>query len=189
MNWHQLDATNCYDRTITATAVQWFRFYLHGCSWAGIAQSLRAGRSGDRIPVEARFSATVQTGPGAHPASCKMGTGSFPGVKRSGVWRWPPTPSSAGVKERVELYLYSTSGPSWPVIGWTTYLVSLHSAMCEGAASHINISTACSGQFKARKSSNSVMFSSHGLLLAMEIAVSTYHPIKAWGSGGIKISS
>ena len=29
----------------------------------------------------ARFSATVQTGPGAHPASCKMGTGSFPGVK------------------------------------------------------------------------------------------------------------
>jgi hypothetical protein len=29
----------------------------------------------------ARFSAPVQTGPGAHPASCKMGTGSFPGVK------------------------------------------------------------------------------------------------------------
>jgi len=30
---------------------------------------------------EARFSAPVQTGPGAHPASCTMGTGSFPGVK------------------------------------------------------------------------------------------------------------
>ena len=28
-----------------------------------------------------RFSAPVQTGPGAHPASCTMGTGSFPGVK------------------------------------------------------------------------------------------------------------
>jgi len=27
-----------------------------------------------------RFSATVQTGPGAHPAFCKMGTGSFPEV-------------------------------------------------------------------------------------------------------------
>ena len=26
----------------------------------------------------ARFSAPVQTGPGAHPASCAMGTGSFP---------------------------------------------------------------------------------------------------------------
>ena len=29
----------------------------------------------------ARFSAPVQTGPEAHPASCKMGTVSFPGVK------------------------------------------------------------------------------------------------------------
>jgi len=31
--------------------------------------------------MEARFSAPVQTGPGAHPTSCTMGTGSFPGVK------------------------------------------------------------------------------------------------------------
>jgi len=31
--------------------------------------------------VGARFSAPVQTGPGAHPASCTMGTGSFPEVK------------------------------------------------------------------------------------------------------------
>ena len=31
----------------------------------------------------ARFSTPVQTGPGAHPASCTMGTGSFLGVK------WP----------------------------------------------------------------------------------------------------
>ena len=42
---------------------------------------LRAGRSGNRIPVGARFSAPVQTGPVAHPASCTMCTGSFPGVK------------------------------------------------------------------------------------------------------------
>jgi hypothetical protein len=31
----------------------------------------------------ARFYAPVQTGPGAHPASCTMGTGSCPGVKSS----------------------------------------------------------------------------------------------------------
>ena len=31
-----------------------------------------------------RFSAPLQTGPGAHPASYTMGTGSFPGVKRAG---------------------------------------------------------------------------------------------------------
>jgi len=53
------------------------------CSSVGIATELRAGRSGDRIPVEARFSAPVQTGRGAHPASCTMGTGSFPGVDSS----------------------------------------------------------------------------------------------------------
>jgi len=32
-------------------------------------------------PDGARYSATVQTGPGVHPASCTMGTGSFPWVK------------------------------------------------------------------------------------------------------------
>ena len=80
--------------------------------------SLRAGRSGDRNPVGAKFSAPVQTGPGAHPASYTMGTGSFPGVKRSGCGVDYPTLSSAEVKERVELYLFSPSGPSWPLLGW-----------------------------------------------------------------------
>jgi len=42
---------------------------------------VKLNESGDRIPVEARFSAPVQTGPGAHPASCTRGTRSFPGVK------------------------------------------------------------------------------------------------------------
>jgi len=40
----------------------------------------RHGRSG----IESRWGRDfppVHTGPGAHPASCKMGTGSFPGVK------------------------------------------------------------------------------------------------------------
>jgi len=32
-------------------------------------------------PGGARFSAPVQTGPEAHPASCTMGTGSFQGVR------------------------------------------------------------------------------------------------------------
>ena len=44
----------------------------------------RPQRSGDRIPVGQRFSAPVQTGPGAHPAFSRMGTGSFPTVKRLG---------------------------------------------------------------------------------------------------------
>jgi hypothetical protein len=46
-----------------------------------------------------------------------MGTGSFPEVKppRRGVDH--PPPSSVEVKERVELYIYFPSGPSWPVLG------------------------------------------------------------------------
>ena len=68
---------------------------------------LRAGRYGDRIPVEARFSSPVQTGSEAHPASYTMGTGSFPGVKRPGRGVDHPPPSSAEVNERVELYIYT----------------------------------------------------------------------------------
>ena len=41
----------------------------------------------------------------------------FPGGKADGVWRLSPTPSSAEVKERVELYIYGPSGPSCPVLG------------------------------------------------------------------------
>jgi hypothetical protein len=69
---------------------------------------LRARRSGDRIPVGARFSAPVQTGRGAHPASCTMGTGSFPGVESGrGVTLTPHPLLVPRSKNRVELYLYS----------------------------------------------------------------------------------
>jgi hypothetical protein len=53
--------------------------------WAGwlsrYSDCLWAGRSGDRIPVKASFSAPVQIGPETHPASCTTDTGSFPGVR------------------------------------------------------------------------------------------------------------
>jgi len=60
----------------------------------------------------ARFSAPVQTDPGAHPASCTMGTGSFLGVKSGWGMTLTPHPLSSVVgHERVELYLYSPYGP------------------------------------------------------------------------------
>ena len=46
-------------------------------SAVGIATRYGLDSSGDRFPVEARFSAPVQTGPGIHPASYTMGTGSL----------------------------------------------------------------------------------------------------------------
>jgi len=39
---------------------------------------------------------------------------SFVGVKRTELDVYHPTLSSAEVKERVQLNLYSPSGPSWP---------------------------------------------------------------------------
>jgi hypothetical protein len=71
----------------------------------------------------ARFSAPVQTGSEAHPASCTMGTGSFPGVKWPGRDVDHPPSFSAELKERLELYLYSPSGPSWSVLGWSLPLI------------------------------------------------------------------
>jgi hypothetical protein len=49
-------------------------------SSVGIATELRAGRSGIKSRWGRDFP-PVKTGPGVHPASCKMGTRSFPGVK------------------------------------------------------------------------------------------------------------
>jgi hypothetical protein len=55
--------------------------------------------------------------------SYTMDTESFPGIRRSGRGvNHPPLPS-AEVKEMVELYLYSTSVPSWPVPGWTLLIL------------------------------------------------------------------
>jgi len=66
--------------------------------------------------VGARFSAPLQTGPEAHLASYTMGTVHFPEVKWPGHGVDHPPPSSTEVKERVELYLYSPSGPLWTVL-------------------------------------------------------------------------
>jgi hypothetical protein len=46
------------------------------------------------------FSAHVQTGPGAHPASCTMGTGSFPGGKERPGRDADPSPASSDVVKK-----------------------------------------------------------------------------------------
>ena len=65
------------------------KFGTHLPDWGrydsvGIATRYLLDGPGDRILVGARFSAPVQTGPGVHPASYTVGTGSFPRVKRPG---------------------------------------------------------------------------------------------------------
>ena len=50
-------------------------------SSVGIATGYGLDDLGIESQWGARFSTPVQAGPGAHPASCIIGTGSFPGVK------------------------------------------------------------------------------------------------------------
>jgi hypothetical protein len=76
-----------------------------------IADSLWAGRSGDRNLVDEKFSASVQTGLDAHPASHTMGTWSFPGVKR---------PRRGDVKEGVELH------PLWAFMACSRVALSIY---------------------------------------------------------------
>ena len=83
---------------------------------SGITQSVKRLGTGWTVrgsnPDGARFSVPVQTVPGAHSAPYTMGTGSLPGVKQLGCGVDHPPPPGAEVKERIELYLYSVSGPS-----------------------------------------------------------------------------
>ena len=90
----------------------WWTGYIKGFTdWRVIRQrsSYDSGRSGYRIPVEARFSVPVQNMPWIPPIFLYNGhLVSFPWVKRPG--RCVDHPPSAEVKERVELYRYFRRG-------------------------------------------------------------------------------
>jgi len=64
------------------TMVRNYDYTLHNRVGRVVGIATGYGLDGPRIESRwgARFSAPVQTGPGAHPASCTMGTRSFPGV-------------------------------------------------------------------------------------------------------------
>ena len=91
--------------------------------WVGIAQSVQ------RLATDwtVRESNLVGGRDFPHPsrpalgppqsALCTMGTGSFPGVKQPGRGFDHPLSSSAEVKERVELYVFSPFRSWWPVPG------------------------------------------------------------------------
>jgi len=72
-------------------------------SVVGIQTGYGLDGSGIESRWVARFSAPVQTGPGAQPASCKMGTGSFPGIKSGRGVTLTRHPFYRRGQERVEL--------------------------------------------------------------------------------------
>jgi len=104
-NWQILDGSVSKE---TDCKGQWFLVFA----------TLSSG-PGDRIPVGGEIFRTCPDRPRGPPSFLYNGYRVFPGGKAVGAWRWSSTTSSAEVKERVELYLYSPSGPSWAVLGWT----------------------------------------------------------------------
>jgi len=107
-----------------------------------------------------------------------MGTGSFPGVKRPGRGVNHPPPSGAEVKKRVELYVCSPYGSSWPVLRWTLPLLHLQSVF-EGSA-HENSGIVLWGRLQSL-SPNPCRFS--GLILGCII-----HTIKTAALNKVGIS-
>ena len=112
---HQ-SAVNCSIRSVEGNFTHEVD-YLHYCHFSrgrvssfGIATRYGLDGPGIESGWGARFSAPVQTGPGAHPASYTVRQG-------RGVAHSPP--SSAGVEGRVELCICYPSGRSWSVVGRT----------------------------------------------------------------------
>ena len=79
-------------------------------SSVSIETELGDGRSGIEFRRGRDFP-PVQTGPGAHPTSCKMGTETLPGIKCGRGVLLTTHPFKCRGHGRVELYLYPLSGP------------------------------------------------------------------------------
>jgi hypothetical protein len=83
---HFVNKFHCLNIVDTkVTKLPYICTFIPLCCGSGSSVGIATGYGLDGLEIEsrwgARFSAPVQTGPGAHPASCTMGTGSFPGVK------------------------------------------------------------------------------------------------------------
>jgi hypothetical protein len=60
-----------------------------------VVLATRNSRTRDRIPLGARFSNPVRTGPGVTQSPVQLVTSFFPGRKALGAWPLPPTPNLA----------------------------------------------------------------------------------------------
>ena len=95
----------------------------------------------------------------AHPSRPALGTTQPPCLSRgkaAGAWRWPHTPSSVGVKEKLEVYIYSHSGLTWHFPWWTLPRLWIGGAL----PPHDRIKLTCSLYFGSELSH----FCHHGII-------------------------
>ena len=90
--------TGSYRTRLRSFTYSTFKYsYVDRDSSVGIATGYGLDGPGIESRWEARISAPVQTGPGAHPAFCAIGTGSFPGNKEQRERDADPSPPSSAV--------------------------------------------------------------------------------------------
>ena len=119
----------------------------------------------------ARFSALVQTGPGVHPASCTMGTGSFPGLKNGRGVTLTPHPI---------LVLWSWKGRAIPLLPlWAVRPVQSLSACTRGALYLFTRHCIPEGIFKFITSFQICLFCTKGYITVIIIV----HHIVKFGGG------
>jgi hypothetical protein len=89
----------CIPVLVTRTACTVISHVSVGHWHSRYSDLLWAGLSGDWTRVGTKFTAPVQTGSEANPASCRIGTGPLPGVKRlgRGINHQPPRMNSRTV--------------------------------------------------------------------------------------------
>jgi hypothetical protein len=83
----QADNRTCiFGITLDYGLFYWWYLFMAGSRDSVVGIATRYGLEGPGSnAVGARFFAHIQTGSGAHPTSCTMDTGSFPGVKAAGA--------------------------------------------------------------------------------------------------------
>jgi hypothetical protein len=105
--FHDQGVSYCTDDNVIITPV--YIATRKSISWTGIAQAVWRLATGWTVrgsnPGGGRYFRHPCRRPEAHPASCKMGTWSFTGVKPKGGGADHKTPSSVEVKEIVQLQL------------------------------------------------------------------------------------
>jgi hypothetical protein len=86
---HTLAHAVTHERARAHTHIEICNSYYFGIRDAVVGIATRYGLESPGIESRwgARFSAPIQTGSEAHPASCTLATRSFPGVKEAGAWR------------------------------------------------------------------------------------------------------
>jgi hypothetical protein len=118
-NWTNMKIWSCFYIFYIGTVrvnefpVRYIRLGGPGSS-VGIATGYGLDGPGSESRWGRDFSAHVQTGPGAHSASCTVGNESFQGVESGrGVTLTLHPLLVPRSRNRVQLYLYFPWGPSW----------------------------------------------------------------------------